>query len=45
MASDAGKRFMRDSAEAWGKADIAAGEDPEIARGMAERTAAFYTGT
>ena len=44
-ASDAGKRFMTGSAEAWASAHIAAGEDPLTARSMAERTAAFYTGT
>ncbi|WNG57003.1 SRPBCC family protein [Archangium gephyra] len=43
MASDESKAFMRASAEAWGAAHIAAGEAPEVARGMAERTAAFYT--
>jgi len=42
--SDDGKVFIRESAEAWGKAHIASGEDPETARGMASRTAAFYTG-
>jgi uncharacterized protein YndB with AHSA1/START domain len=44
MASDEAKAFMRASAEAWGAAHVAAGEAPEVARGMAERTAAFYTG-
>ncbi len=44
MTSDTGKQFMRDSAEAWGKAHIAAGEDSQIACSMAERTAAAYTG-
>jgi hypothetical protein len=43
-ASDEGKVFMRASAEAWARAHIAGSEDPAIARGMAERTAAFYTG-
>lgn len=43
-ASDDGKAFIRQSAEAWGQAHIAGGEDPETARGMASRTAAFYTG-
>ncbi|WPB73242.1 SRPBCC family protein [Archangium violaceum] len=43
MASDESKAFMRASAEAWGAAHIAAGEAPEVARGMAERTAAAYT--
>lgn len=44
MASDDGKHFMVESSGAWGEAHIAAGEDPETARAMAERTAAFYTG-
>lgn len=44
MASDEAKAAMRESAEAWARAHIASGEDPETARGMAERTAAFYTG-
>jgi uncharacterized protein YndB with AHSA1/START domain len=44
MRSPEGKSFMRACAEAWSQAHITAGEDPEIARGMAERTAAFYTG-
>lgn len=43
-ASDAGKAFMRASAEAWIAAHVAGGEDPQVARGMGERTAAFYTG-
>jgi len=44
MASDEAKVFMRRSAEAWGEAHVASGEDPETARRMAHRTAAFYTG-
>ena len=44
MASDEGKGFMRASAAAWAEAHIAGGENAEIARGMADRTAAFYTG-
>jgi hypothetical protein len=43
-ASDDGKVFIRESAAAWGEAHIAGGEEPETARGMASRTAAFYTG-
>ncbi|MDB5429560.1 MAG: Activator of Hsp90 ATPase-like protein [Caulobacter sp.] len=43
-ASDEGKAYMRDSAEAWARAHIAGGEDPEIAHAMAARTAGFYTG-
>jgi uncharacterized protein YndB with AHSA1/START domain len=42
--SDEGKAFNRASAEAWAVAHIASGEAPDVARGMAERTAAFYTG-
>jgi hypothetical protein len=44
MGSEEGKAFMRASAGAWAAAHVAAGEDSEIARGMAERTAAAYTG-
>jgi uncharacterized protein YndB with AHSA1/START domain len=44
MGSSDGKSFMRNSAQAWCEAHIAAGEEPEVARGMADRTAAFYTG-
>lgn len=40
---DAGA-FLLGSSEAWGAADIAAGEDPVQARTAAERTWAFYTG-
>ena len=45
MASDEGKAFMHASAAAWAAAHIAGGEDEAVARGMAERTAAFYTGS
>ena len=45
MGSDAGRRCIHDGAGAWAKAHIAAGEDPRIARGMAERTTAAYTAT
>ena len=38
------RAFMRHSAEAWGDADIAGGEDAETARASAKRTANFYTG-
>lgn len=44
-ASDEGKAFIRASARAWADAHIAGGEKPDIANGMAERTAAFYTGS
>lgn len=42
--TDEGKAFTRRSAEAWADAHIASGEDEATARGMAARTAAFYTG-
>jgi hypothetical protein len=38
-----GLRFMTGSGTAWGDADAARGEDPEIARAAAERTIAAYT--
>ncbi|MDZ4373530.1 MAG: SRPBCC family protein [Phenylobacterium sp.] len=38
------KSFMTGSAEAWGAAHIASGEDPATARRMAAATATFYTG-
>ncbi len=44
MGSPEGKSFMRASAQAWCEAHIAAGEDPQVARDMAERTVAAYTG-
>lgn len=44
MASEEGKAFYRASAKAWAEAHIAGGENEAVARGMAERTAAFYTG-
>jgi uncharacterized protein YndB with AHSA1/START domain len=44
VASDEGKAYIRASAQAWGEAHMASGEDPEVARGMADRTAAAYTG-
>lgn len=43
MASEAGRRCIHAGAGAWARAHIAAGEDPRIAYGMAERTAAAYT--
>jgi uncharacterized protein YndB with AHSA1/START domain len=42
--SDEGKATIRASASAWADAHIAGGEEAEVARGMAERTAGFYTG-
>ncbi|MXV99808.1 MAG: polyketide cyclase [Holophagales bacterium] len=42
-ASSEGKALITGSAEAWGEAGIAAGEDPDAARAAAGRTAVFYT--
>ena len=42
MASDAGKAFMRTSADRWREAHVEAGEDPGVAEAMAIRTADFY---
>jgi uncharacterized protein YndB with AHSA1/START domain len=44
MASEEAKAFMRGSAESWARAHVAGGETPDVAHGMAARTAAFYTG-
>ena len=44
MMSDDGKAFMRASAKSWADAHTAGGEDPEVARAMAEQTIAAYTG-
>lgn len=44
LATDGGKAFLHACAAAWGKAHTAAGEDEAVARAMAEKTAAFYTG-
>jgi uncharacterized protein YndB with AHSA1/START domain len=44
MASAEAKDFIHASARAWGEAHVAAGEAADVARGMADRTAAFYTG-
>ena len=43
-ASEDGRAMLKGSAEAWGSAAIASGEDPDAARAAAARTAAFYTG-
>jgi uncharacterized protein YndB with AHSA1/START domain len=45
MTSAEGKSFMRASAGAWAQAHLLSGETPEVANGMAQRTAAFYTGS
>ena len=39
-----GKALLTGSSEAWGRAAIAAGTDPEVAGDAARRTTAFYTG-
>jgi uncharacterized protein YndB with AHSA1/START domain len=44
VASDEGKAFMRGGADAWAAAYVAAGGDPEDAKGMADRGYAAYTG-
>lgn len=43
-ASPEGASFMIQSSDGWADADIAAGQDPDLARAAAGRTAAFYTG-
>lgn len=43
-SGDDGKAFMKSSAAAWAAAHIACGEDPDVAKAMAARTAAFYCG-
>ena len=42
--SEKGKAFMTGSSEGWGRAAVAAGEDPDAALAAARRTGAFYTG-
>jgi len=44
MASVAGKSFVRDCAKCWGDAHVTAGEAPEIAFAMAQKTADAYAG-
>lgn len=44
IASEEGTAFLRGSSDAWRRASIAAGTDPEAARAAAERTTAFYLG-
>jgi uncharacterized protein YndB with AHSA1/START domain len=39
-----GRALSIESSEAWGEASIAAGTDPEVARGAAARTTAAYAG-
>lgn len=45
VASAEGKAYVGGSAQAWGQAAIANGEDADKARAAADRTRAFYTGT
>ena len=44
LETDAGLEFLVASAQCWRAAHVEAGEDAEVAAGMAERTSAFYTG-
>lgn len=44
LASDEGKRFIRESSDAWRDASIAFGTDAELARLSARRTTAAYMG-
>jgi uncharacterized protein YndB with AHSA1/START domain len=44
MASDEGKRFIRQSSDEWRDASIAFGTEPKLARESAERTRAAYSG-
>jgi hypothetical protein len=44
MGSPEGKDFIRKTSVGWRDADIAAGEDPKIAKESAERTRAAYSG-
>ena len=39
-----GRSLLLSSSDLWGHAAIEAGTDPEVARGAADRTKAFYTG-
>ena len=44
LSSEQGKRFVRESSDAWGDASMASGTATDLARAAAERTRAFYTG-
>jgi len=44
LMSDEGKAFVRHSSDAWFQADLAGGENPEVAKAAAERTATAYGG-
>ena len=43
-ASRDGRAFITGSSEAWGRAAVEAGTNPDAARAAAKRTTAFYTG-
>ena len=45
VASEEGRQFMLSSSQEWLAAHIASGEDPDTAKGQAERVIAAYTGT
>lgn len=45
LGSDDGRLFLRLSSDAWGEAEIEAGEDPATARARAAATFAAYTGS
>lgn len=44
MASEDGHRFTRETGEAWYRANVAAGADPDWARAAADRCIAAYLG-
>jgi uncharacterized protein YndB with AHSA1/START domain len=44
MASEDGRRFTRNSGEAWYRANMAAGADPDWARAAADRCVSAYLG-
>ena len=44
MASEDGRRFTRNSGEAWYRANVAAGADTDWARAAADRCIAAYLG-
>ena len=44
MASEPGKAFIRACAQAWGEVHIGSGESADVAKAMADATAAAYTG-
>ncbi|CAI9409374.1 MULTISPECIES: SRPBCC domain-containing protein [Aestuariimicrobium] len=45
VATDEGRAFHRGAADAWGRAAVAAGTEPDLAQRQADATYAFYTGT